>query len=147
MKRLALPVAVALLVASACGSDSSAAPEASGGTAITAKNSQFGRMLFNTKNQAIYIFQRDSRDRSRCYGACAKLWPPVYTKAKPRALGPVRQSLLATTKRRDGRLQVTYNGKPLYYYAHEGPGQVRCHNVSLNGGYWWVIGPNGKRRP
>ncbi len=50
-------------------------------------------------------------------------------------------------KRRDGKLQVTYAGKPLYLYAHEGPGEVSCHNVSLNGGLWWVIGPDGKRRP
>jgi len=50
-------------------------------------------------------------------------------------------------KRRDGRLQVTYAGKPLYFYAHEAPGEVRCHNVNLNGGLWWVVGPDGKRRP
>jgi len=59
----------------------------------------------------------------------------------------VRASLLGTTRRRDGRRQVTYRGRPLYYYAHEGAGQVRCHNVDLNGGLWWVIGPDGRRRP
>ena len=58
----------------------------------------------------------------------------------------VRSSLLGTT-RRHGRRQVTYAGKPLYHYAHETAGQVRCHNVDLNGGLWCVIGPNGKRRP
>jgi hypothetical protein len=42
---------------------------------------------------------------------------------------------------------VTYAGKPLYFYDHEGPGEVRCHNVDLNGGLWWVVGPDGKRRP
>ena len=58
-----------------------------------------------------------------------------------------RASLLGTIRRRDGRLQVTYRGRPLYYYAHEGAGEVRCHNVDLNGGLWWVIGADGKRRP
>jgi predicted lipoprotein with Yx(FWY)xxD motif len=58
----------------------------------------------------------------------------------------VRQQLLGTLRRRDGRRQVTYAGKPLYYYAHEGPGQVLCHDVDLNGGYWWVVGPSGRRR-
>jgi hypothetical protein len=29
----------------------------------------------------------------------------------------------------------------------EGPGEVRCNNVNLNGGYWWVVGPDGRRRP
>ena len=117
------------------------------GTTIVARGSEFGRMLFNSKRQAIYIFQRDGRRRSNCYGECARAWPPVFTRGKPRAGRGVKASLLGTTRRRDGRLQVTYNGKPLYYYAHEGPGQVLCHNVSLNGGLWWVIGPNGKRRP
>ncbi len=117
------------------------------GTGIVAKDSQYGRMLFNSKKQAIYIFQRDARNKSNCYGECARLWPPVYTTGTPRALTGVKQSLLGTIKRRDGKRQVTYNGKPLYYYAHEGPGPVLCHNVFLNGGYWWVIGPNGKRRP
>ena len=71
--------------------------------------------------------------------------------ASPRASrAPARackKSLLGTARRRDGRRQVTYAGKPLYYYAHEGPGEVLCHNVHLNGGLWWVLGPSGKRRP
>jgi predicted lipoprotein with Yx(FWY)xxD motif len=104
-------------------------------------------MLFNARRQAIYIFQNDRRNRTVCYGECAKAWPPVYTKGRPRAANGVRASLLGTIRRRGGRRQVTYAGKPLYYYAHEGPGQVRCHNVRLNGGLWWVVGRDGKRRP
>jgi predicted lipoprotein with Yx(FWY)xxD motif len=50
-------------------------------------------------------------------------------------------------KREDGRLQVTYDDQPLYFYANEAPGEVRCHNVDLNGGLWWVVGPDGTRRP
>jgi predicted lipoprotein with Yx(FWY)xxD motif len=117
------------------------------GTKISAYSSDFGRMLWGPGRQAIYIFERDTKNRSRCYGGCAKAWPPVLTKAKPVAGRRVRRSLLGTTRRRNGKKQVTYAGKPLYYYAHEGPRQVLCHDVFLNGGYWWVIGPNGKRRP
>jgi predicted lipoprotein with Yx(FWY)xxD motif len=138
-----------------CGDDESTASSASTttsaaaakGTTITVAGSQFGRMLFNSRRQAIYVFQRDPKGKSVCYGACAKAWPPVFTKARPRAGRRARASLLGTIRRRDGQLQVTYAGKPLYYYAHEGPGQVLCHNVNLNGGLWWVVGPNGKRRP
>jgi predicted lipoprotein with Yx(FWY)xxD motif len=160
MKTLTTLIALSLLALAACGSDSTAsstaettsagtttAGTAAAGTTIVVRSSDFGRMLFNSKRQAIYIFQRDGRSRSRCYGACAKAWPPVFTKGRPRAGKSVKPSLLGTTKRKDGRLQVTYAGKPLYYYAHEGPGQVLCHNVQLNGGYWWVVGPDGKRRP
>lgn len=117
------------------------------GTKITARGSAFGTMLWGPGRQAIYIFERDGRKLSRCYGGCARAWPPVDTRGRPVAGRGVRASLLGTTRRRDGRLQVTYAGKPLYYYAHEGAGQVRCHNVRLNGGLWWVVGPNGRRRP
>ncbi len=116
------------------------------GTKITVRGSEFGSMLFGPDRQAIYVFERDGRDRSRCYGECAKAWPPVYTKGKPVAGPGTRASLLGTAKRRDGRLQVTYRGRPLYFYVNEGPGEVRCHNVNLNGGLWWVVGPDGRRR-
>jgi predicted lipoprotein with Yx(FWY)xxD motif len=116
-------------------------------TKIVLRRSEFGTMLFDRRKQAIYIFQRDARNRTRCYGECAEAWPPVHTKGRPRAGKGVRASLLGTITRRDGRRQVTYAGQPLYYYAHERPGQVLCHNVDLNGGLWWVVGPDGRRRP
>ena len=116
------------------------------GTTITLGDSEFGSMLFGSKKQAIYIFEKDRRGKTVCYGECAEAWPPVFTRGKPQAGDGVRPSLLDTVKRRDGKLQVTYSGKPLYYYAHEGPGEVRCHNVDLNGGLWWVVGPDGNRR-
>ncbi len=154
--RIPILALLAAVVVAGCSSDdepaSAAAPTpvataAASGTKIVLGKSAFGTMLFNARRQAIYIFQRDPKGKSACYGACAKAWPPVYTKNPPRAGRGVRRSLLGTTRRRDGRLQVTYAGKPLYYYAHEGPGQVLCHNVNLNGGLWWVVGPNGRRRP
>ena len=116
-------------------------------TQIVAGDSQFGRMLFDARKQAIYIFERDPERQTVCYGECAEAWPPVYTTGEPVAGSGVRSSLLGTIARRDGRMQVTYAGQPLYYYAHEEPGEVRCHNVDLNGGLWWVVGPSGKRRP
>jgi predicted lipoprotein with Yx(FWY)xxD motif len=122
------------------------APATAKGTTITLHDSQFGAMLFDSEKQAIYIFQRDRNQQTICYGECAEAWPPVLTNGKPNAGRGVRQSLLGTIKRRDGKQQVTYAGKPLYFYAHEQPGEVRCHNVDLNGGLWWVVGPDGKRR-
>ena len=117
------------------------------GTTITVADSDFGSMLFDSKKQAIYIFERDRDGETVCYDECAEAWPPVFTKGKPKAGEGVKASLLGTVKRRDGKLQVTYADRPLYFYAHEEPGEVRCHNVNLNGGLWWVVGANGKRRP
>jgi predicted lipoprotein with Yx(FWY)xxD motif len=116
------------------------------GTTITLGDSEFGQMLFGSNKQAIYVFENDSKGKTVCYGECAEAWPPVLTKGKPKAGDGVKSSLLGTVKRRDGKLQVTYAGKPLYFYSHEGPGEVRCHNVDLNGGFWWVVGPDGNRR-
>ena len=134
-----------LLVALGTGVAAPAAMAA--GTKVTARGSEFGTMLWGPQRQAVYIFQRDGPSVSRCYGSCAKAWPPVLTTGGPVAGPGVRKSLLGTTRRRNGRRQVTYAGQPLYYYAHEGAGQVFCHDVDLNGGLWWVVGPDGKRRP
>ncbi len=134
-----------LLAATAAGW--SAAPAMAAGTKITLRDSDYGRMLWGPGRQAVYIFERDEPDKSRCYGECARAWPPVFTEGKPVARDGVRQGLLGRTTRRNGKRQVTYDGKPLYYYAHEGPDEVLCHDVFLNGGYWWVVGRNGDRRP
>lgn len=134
----ALVVLAALLVP--------ATPAMAAGPTISLRGSDFGTMLFGPNRQAIYVFQNDRPGRSNCYGACATAWPPVYAKGKPRAGRGVRASLLGTTRRRDGRRQVTYRGRPLYYYVDEGPGEVLCHNVFLNGGLWWVVGPDGRKR-
>jgi predicted lipoprotein with Yx(FWY)xxD motif len=121
-------------------------PKPKPGATIVTADSDFGTMLFDSKQQAIYIFENDRAQRSNCYGECALAWPPVLTKGEPEAGSGVDDSLLGTIRRRDGSRQVTYAGKPLYFYAHEGPGEVKCHNVNLNGGLWWVIAPSGERR-
>jgi predicted lipoprotein with Yx(FWY)xxD motif len=137
----------ALLVILAASFMFAGASPAVAGTRITVSGSEFGPMVWGPKRQAVYVFQRDSFKRSRCDGDCAKAWPPVYTSGRPVAGRGARKKLLGTIRRRNGRLQVTYRGRPLYYYAHEGPGEVRCHNVDLNGGLWWVIGADGRKRP
>src|SRR5919199_1375194 len=164
MRKGSIFVVAGLLALAGCGGDDDAsvttkqtdkaampkpqrAPVAPTGTAITVRDSDFGPMLFDSRKRAIYIFENDRRGKTVCYGECAKAWPPVYTKGTPQARTGVRQGLLATVTRRDGRQQVTYAGKPLYFYSHEKPGEVRCHNVNLNGGLWWVVGPDGARRP
>jgi predicted lipoprotein with Yx(FWY)xxD motif len=117
------------------------------GTTITLADSDFGPMLFDSNKQAIYVFERDGRNKTVCYGECAGDWPPVFSEQPPEAAKGVNASLLGSIKRRDGRKQVTYAGRPLYFYAHEDPGLVLCHNVNLNGGLWWALGADGKPRP
>jgi predicted lipoprotein with Yx(FWY)xxD motif len=122
-----------------------ATPTTKPGTEIVAADSKFGQMLFDDRKQAIYLFAIETTDEPKCYGDCAEAWPPVLTDGDPVAGRSVKASLLGTTERPDGTTQVTYGGHPLYYYAHEGPGEVECHDVFLNGGKWYVVQPNGDR--
>jgi predicted lipoprotein with Yx(FWY)xxD motif len=113
------------------------------GITIATGDSQFGEILFDRSDQVIYLFDKEGSETSECYGACAEAWPPVLTKGDPQADGAVETKLLGTTERDDGSTQVTYGGHPLYYYAHEGPGEVLCHNVAEFGGLWLVVEPGG----
>jgi len=174
MKAIALLLLIGLLVVAGCGDDDDSASSGSQaaamkkddlamkkedaaiekvdaaiendkGTTIRLGDSEFGSMLFDSNEQAIYVFEKDRDGESVCYDECAEAWPPVFTNGTPKAGKGVDTSLLGTAKRRDGKLQVTYAGKPLYFYAHERPGEVKCHNVDLNGGFWWVVGADGAR--
>ena len=100
-------------------------------------------MLVDDRGQAIYLFDKEESNTSECYRACAAAWPPVLTDGSPLTAGSVRSGLLSTTVRRDGAVQLTYAGHPLYYYAHERPGQVLCHDVTEFGGRWLVVTPAG----
>ena len=109
------------------------------------RSSQFGPILFDGGNRALYAFTRDRRGGpSTCYGPCAAAWPPYYAKGALRAAPGIKRSLIRTVRRRDGRLQVTYNGWPLYYYAHERPREVKCQNVREFGGLWLVQRASGR---
>ena len=165
IRTAALSLALPLALCVGCGDDdtesevaeptattSTASPEPAqpalrGGTKLVLGDSQFGRILFDSKKQAIYLFEKETTKRARCYGECAKAWPPVYAKGTPRLGRGLRRALLGTTRRRDGRKQVTYGGHPLYYYAHEGPGQVLCHDIEEFGGLWLVVKRNGQPVP
>ena len=112
---------------------------------LTVRATRYGRILFDGRGQVLYAFTHDRRGApSRCYGACTKAWPVYYSKGMPVHAGAgVAKSLIGTTRRRDGRRQYTYNGWPLYFYAHEGPREVRCQGVNEFGGLWLVVRPNG----
>jgi predicted lipoprotein with Yx(FWY)xxD motif len=116
-------------------------------TTVIAAQSDFGMILFDATGQAIYIFDIETTTKPLCYDDCAAAWPPVLTYAAPRAGQRVNEALLGTTPRADGTTQVTYGGHPLYLYAHEGKGEVKCHDVFLNGGNWYAVQPDGKQAP
>lgn len=162
---LALLVAVAL-VAAGCGggSDSSSggayggkggggtsaskpAAETSGGDGIVsaAKVGDLGTILVTSEGLTLYDFHKDKGSQSACYGACAAAWPPLLTEGNPQAQGPADRSMLGTTERKDGTLQVTYKGWPLYTYAgDQGPGEANGNDISQYGAQWYALMPNGE---
>ncbi len=64
-------------------------------------------------------------------------------RGRPRGREGIEAGLLGTTQRDDGKTQVTYNEQPLYFYAHEGRNEVRCHNVPGFGGLWLALDGKG----
>jgi predicted lipoprotein with Yx(FWY)xxD motif len=147
-----LPLGMLALLAVAAATPSSAAARAARASdaqvspTLTVRSSRYGRVLFDGRGRALYAFTRDKRGgRSRCYGACAKAWPVYFATRRAIAGTGVRQSLIGRTRRRDGRRQVTYSGRPLYYYVGDkSPGRILCQNVEEFGGTWLVIRPNGR---
>jgi predicted lipoprotein with Yx(FWY)xxD motif len=113
------------------------------GPRVVLGDSQFGPVLFNAGNRALYLFTREPKRQTRCYGACAEAWPPFYTKGRPRAGRGVDASLLGTIKRRDGRRQVTYKGQALYFYVDDPKGEVLCNDVFEFGGTWYAVDAAG----
>lgn len=102
----------------------------------------YGNVLYDTDHFVLYTFSADHGSTSTCYGACEKAWPPMLTKGAPHVAG-LNARLLGTTKRRDGTLQVTYGGHPLYYWSGDKTGTIMCQHVNLHGGFWYVVNPNG----
>jgi predicted lipoprotein with Yx(FWY)xxD motif len=121
------------------------APAAPGATGrLTVRSSEYGKTLFGPSGKVVYVFGADRTSRSRCYGVCAKAWPPLLTKAAPVAGPGVQAKLLGTTKRKNGTLQVTFNGHPLYYYEGDKVGKIMCQHADMHGGLWLIIKPNGQ---
>jgi len=129
--------AVALLGAAERGN-------ANPGKKVKATGSTYGKVIADGRGEAFYLFTKEQTKKSRCYGTCARAWPPVLTKGKPRAGRGVRAKLLGTTRRKNGKRQVTYAGHPLYYYVDDSPGNILCQDVFEFGGSWLVVKPNGE---
>ena len=143
--KLLTAFATSAVVASTAAAFALAGGAASGGTKVVIAKSQIGRILVDGKGITLYDFVKDKGPTSACYGACAALWPPLITSGKPVAGPGARASLLGTTKRKDGKLEVTYAGRPLYYFVTDRrPGQTTGQGVNQFGGPWWVLTPAGK---
>ena len=115
------------------------AGSAGGAAQVKLAKTRLGTILVDSKGITLYDFVKDKGTTSVCYGACAALWPPLLAKSKPTAGPGVRASLLGTTKRKDGKLQVTYNDMPLYFFIKDkAAGDVNGQGA---GNVWYVVAP------
>jgi predicted lipoprotein with Yx(FWY)xxD motif len=141
--RIALIALVAALAVIAVRA-ASAAP--AGGAAVRVAKSGLGRMLVDGRGRALYLFEADSNGKSACSGSCVAFWPPLLTTGKPRAGSGVAARLLGTIKRRDGGVQVTYAGHPLYTFKLDTrPGQTKGEGLDDFGAHWYAVGAQGRK--
>jgi predicted lipoprotein with Yx(FWY)xxD motif len=139
-------VAAALSLTFGLSSASASSSSARAATKVAVAGSQLGKILVDGRGRTLYLFARDRKGKSACSGACASYWPPLLASGKPIAAGGAKASLLGTTRRADGRLQVTYRHHPLYTYVGDAKkGQISGQGLDLSGGKWWVVSPAGNK--
>ena len=137
-------LAMVVVVAAVAGVAASAQAAPGAAARLSVRSTEYGKALFGPSGKVVYVFGADRGSTSRCYGVCATAWPPLLTSAAPLAGRGVEAKLLGTTKRKNGTLQVTYNGHPLYYYQADKVGKIMCQHATMHGGLWLIIKPNGQ---
>ena len=142
MRRLMAAIALAAAVGLVMAGTSSAASRAT----VKTRHGKLGTFLVGGNGKTLYLFEKDKTSKSTCSGQCAQFWPPLLTSGKAKASGQARGSKLGTTRRSDGKLQVTYNGHPVYYFSQDGkPGDAKGQDFSAFGAKWYVLSPAGKK--
>ncbi|HEY2354405.1 MAG TPA: hypothetical protein VGH79_05860 [Gaiellaceae bacterium] len=138
LKRIAIVSIVVTLVVSGA-----AFAAAMSGTKVTLHSTKFGKVLASSSGRTLYFYTPETKTNILCTGSCAQTWPPLMTSAKPKAGTGVKQSLLGTAKRSNGKLQVTYHGHPVYRYL--GDKSAGAANGEGFQGSWFVLKASGKQ--
>jgi predicted lipoprotein with Yx(FWY)xxD motif len=145
LRLFAAAAAVAAFVAGVVLAPLSAHGAPAGPTVSTAKTA-LGRILVDARGRTLYLFEKDRGGKSACSGKCATFWPPLIASGKPHAVGDAKQSLIGTTRRPDGRIQLTYNHHPLYLFVKDAKrGQTNGEGVSAFGAKWYAVSPRGSK--
>ncbi len=142
MKKVKLAVFVTVLAASVLATAAFASTKTS---TIALKSTAVGKVLVGASGRTLYLFTADKDAKSACYGQCATFWPPLIA-GTPTAGTGLNASKLGTAKRKDGKLQVTYNGHPLYFFQPDKkPGDIKGQGYVHFGGAWWTVSAAGAK--
>jgi predicted lipoprotein with Yx(FWY)xxD motif len=134
----------AVLAASGLGAGAPAVA-ATAGSRVQLHSGKPGRYLADGRGVTLYLFERDRRTVSSCYGTCAAVWAPYLTHGRPTAGRGVNAARLGVTRRKGSTSQVTYGGHPLYYYDDDHrAGQTFGQGVFEFGAKWFVVSAAGR---
>ncbi|MFL5959577.1 MAG: hypothetical protein ACJ75G_04815 [Gaiellaceae bacterium] len=144
---VAAVVGVAIAIAATGGGGSGSAPKTGSGTVSVQKLAGAGTVLVDSQGRALYRSEQERKGMVLCTGACLSFWRPLTVKGTPRAHS--LRGKLGVVKRPDGGRQVTYNGKLVYSFKLDQPGQVKGDGFKdAFGGQkfrWHVVRPVGAR--
>jgi predicted lipoprotein with Yx(FWY)xxD motif len=101
-------------------------------------------ILVDQSGMTVYRLTTEKGKSLRCTGPCVKAWPPLLLRrgAKPQAGKGVTKAKLATIRRPDGSLQVTYFGFALYrFVGDQKPGQANGQGLQK---VWYAVAPSGR---
>jgi predicted lipoprotein with Yx(FWY)xxD motif len=144
MRRVLLVLAAAGATAAVLAA--TALPASSGPATLTTRTTKLGRVLVNANGRTLYLFEKDKNRKSSCSGACAQAWPPLITSGAPKAGSGAQTSKLGSTKRADGRMQVTYAGHPLYTFAADKKaGDTKGEELDAFGAEWYALSAGGHK--
>jgi predicted lipoprotein with Yx(FWY)xxD motif len=150
----AIAVGAAFALA-ACGDDSSddggatAAAMGSGAETVSVDSvADAGDVLVDADGAALYTPDQEASGKIECASAdCTEIWMPVTVSGESPTGSSDIQDTLGTLKRPDGDTQVTFDGKPLYTFTEEGPGEVTGEGFedTFDGTHfvWHVVTPTG----
>jgi predicted lipoprotein with Yx(FWY)xxD motif len=94
-------------------------------TVLATQSIDGGAAFVTSSDLPVYVSAADSKDVSNCTGGCLSVWPAV---APPSGALPAPWS---SFKRSDnGKLQLAYNGSPLYTFAQDSPGVSSGNGVN-----------------
>ncbi len=89
-------------------------------------------VVADVNGKVAYTFDVDDVNVSSCYDKCAKTWPPILVKSIEGIKKP-----MGVSARKDGALQLTLDGQPLYFFAGDhSPGDINGDGL---GGVWHII--------
>jgi predicted lipoprotein with Yx(FWY)xxD motif len=132
------------------GSTGSAGTSSSSAVSLSTKSvSGVGTVLVDGQGKTLYLLTSEKGGKVTCTAStgCTKFWPeitlPQGTTAATAGTG-VQSSLLGTVKDANGKLEVTYNGWPVYTFVGDsGPGVAHGQGQNSFGGTWYVLNASG----